>query len=148
MLILKYNNENVNSKKIKIELKSTLNENFILSYDETEFKLHFQDLKEIETQEVDDNGEVISTSVSVAKLTKSTETVTETITSLNENGEEITEEVEKEIEVVKEEEFDINNLKAQIQNVIDNHDNTPLPRPKTQLEILQETIDALVLSSL
>lgn len=35
-----------------------------------------------------------------------------------------------------------------IQAVIDAHDPTPLPAPKTELEILQETVDQLVLDSL
>lgn len=35
-----------------------------------------------------------------------------------------------------------------VQNVINAHDPTPLPAPKTQVEILQETVDQLVLDAL
>jgi hypothetical protein len=35
-----------------------------------------------------------------------------------------------------------------VQQIVDAHDPTPLPAPKTELEILQETVDMLVLSSL
>jgi hypothetical protein len=35
-----------------------------------------------------------------------------------------------------------------VNNIVAIHDNTPIPTPKTELEILKETIDALVLASL
>lgn len=37
---------------------------------------------------------------------------------------------------------------AMVQKIIDAHDTTPLPPPKTKLEILQETVDVLVLDNL
>lgn len=35
-----------------------------------------------------------------------------------------------------------------VQQIIDTHDPSPMPEPKSELEILRETVDMLVLSSL
>jgi hypothetical protein len=35
-----------------------------------------------------------------------------------------------------------------VQQIIDKHDPTPIPKPKSELDILRETVDMLVLSSL
>lgn len=119
--------EGININKFHGEL-GDLGLLYYLTYNESEFYLIFPDLKREETEVLDENEVVIDTIVSYKK--REIQTLAET----DEDGNEITKEVEAWVD------YDFSIIEGIINDTIANHDPTPTPQPKTELELLREQI--------
>ncbi|BEP28825.1 hypothetical protein [Helicovermis profundi] len=130
--------ENVNPNKLVDEIqKEGLLKQEEMSFfpKEDSLEIKFSNIKEISTDVLDDNEQVINMIVTYQKLEK--QKLIEVVDGV---------ELPKTIEVWNG--FDPTQLFANIQNVIDNHDPTPIPQGKSQLEILQDVVDKLLIDSL
>ncbi len=137
---LQYENKNINIGKLHIEL-GDLGVVYYLTYDEENMYLQFPNLYKRETEQLDDEGNVIDTTITYEK--SHFETVTEQQEQINENGEVETVEVELQKEVF--ETFDFESLQNQINEIINNHDPVPLPSLPTADERLEQLENAMLM---
>ncbi len=132
MLKLTFNKDNINIPKLHAEI-GDLGLDYYLTHDGDSFYITLPTLFKREQQILNDDGEVVDTSVSYEVKSSVTEVVQD------DEG--------NEVEIIKDvfSEYDFASLQSKIDDVISKHDPTPLPQIPTSEERLEQLENVLLM---